>query len=88
MLQDVLELRLNNWVPRRDDNNPKTIDQIHKEAAEEERKTMILIQQSKLPKREPPGKGMMISSWNLFVIYPTFTLCHPLVLVPFILINN
>ena len=32
MLQDVIELRANKWVPRRDENAPKTIDQIQKEA--------------------------------------------------------
>ncbi|XP_066598673.1 eukaryotic translation initiation factor 4 gamma 3-like isoform X2 [Prorops nasuta] len=35
MLQDVIDLRANNWVPRRDDSNPKTIDQITKEAESE-----------------------------------------------------
>ncbi|KAK9501015.1 hypothetical protein O3M35_002151 [Rhynocoris fuscipes] len=38
MLQDVIELRMKNWVPRRDENNPKTIEQIHKDA---ERETML-----------------------------------------------
>lgn len=33
MLRDVVDLRKNSWVPRREENyNPKTIDQIHKEA--------------------------------------------------------
>uniref|UniRef100_A0A2L2Y9N5 Eukaryotic translation initiation factor 4 gamma 3 n=1 Tax=Parasteatoda tepidariorum TaxID=114398 RepID=A0A2L2Y9N5_PARTP len=31
MLQEVIDLKGNDWVPRRDVNNPKTIDQIHKE---------------------------------------------------------
>lgn len=35
MLQDVIDLRANNWIPRRDDSNPKTIDQILKEADSE-----------------------------------------------------
>ncbi|XP_012257845.2 eukaryotic translation initiation factor 4 gamma 3-like isoform X1 [Athalia rosae] len=35
MLQDVIELRANKWVPRRDDSNPKTMDQIQKEAETE-----------------------------------------------------
>ncbi|XP_024939403.1 eukaryotic translation initiation factor 4 gamma 1 isoform X9 [Cephus cinctus] len=35
MLQDVIDLRANKWVPRRDDSNPKTIDQIQKEAESE-----------------------------------------------------
>ncbi|XP_069369044.1 eukaryotic translation initiation factor 4 gamma 1-like [Paralichthys olivaceus] len=32
MLQDVLELRLNKWVPRHKDQGPKTIGEIRKEA--------------------------------------------------------
>uniref|UniRef100_A0A1B6CCD2 MI domain-containing protein n=1 Tax=Clastoptera arizonana TaxID=38151 RepID=A0A1B6CCD2_9HEMI len=35
MLQDVIDLRKNNWVPRRDENNPKTMDQITKDAEKE-----------------------------------------------------
>lgn len=34
LLQDTLELRENNWVPRKAfiDNGPKTINQIHQDA--------------------------------------------------------
>lgn len=35
MLQDVIDLRASNWIPRRDESNPKTIDQIQKEAESE-----------------------------------------------------
>lgn len=35
MLQDVIDLRANKWIPRRNENNPKTIDQIQKEAESE-----------------------------------------------------
>ncbi|XP_057318167.1 eukaryotic translation initiation factor 4 gamma 3-like isoform X3 [Microplitis mediator] len=35
MIQDVIDLRRNNWIPRRDDSNPKTMDQIQKEAESE-----------------------------------------------------
>ena len=55
MMIDVVELRKNNWVPRREDNNPKTIDQIHKEAQEQEKKTTMMIQQAKMQKRESRG---------------------------------
>ena len=55
MMIDVLDLRKNVWVPRREDNNPKTIDQIHKEAQEQEKKTTIMIQQAKLQKRDNRG---------------------------------
>ncbi|XP_015749602.1 PREDICTED: eukaryotic translation initiation factor 4 gamma 3-like, partial [Acropora digitifera] len=47
MMQDIVDLRNNNWVPRREDNNPKTIDQIHKEAADQAKKTQIKIQMAK-----------------------------------------
>lgn len=34
-----------NWVPRRGDQGPKTIDQIHKEAEMEEHREHIKVQQ-------------------------------------------
>ncbi|CAH1183097.1 unnamed protein product [Phaedon cochleariae] len=42
MLQDVLDLRHSKWVPRRQDFNPKTIDQITKEAADEHLNIQIM----------------------------------------------
>ncbi|XP_069830647.1 eukaryotic translation initiation factor 4 gamma 1 isoform X2 [Dendropsophus ebraccatus] len=59
MLQDVLDLRMCNWVPRRADQGPKTIDQIHKEAEMEKQREQVKVQQlmSKQDKRrEPPGR--------------------------------
>lgn len=59
MLQDVIDLRLCNWVPRRADQGPKTIDQIHKEAELEKQREQVKVQQlmSKQDKRrEPPGR--------------------------------
>ncbi|GFR06847.1 eukaryotic translation initiation factor 4 gamma 1 [Trichonephila clavata] len=38
MLQDIIDLRKNNWVPRRVENIPRTIDEIRKEAASEAQK--------------------------------------------------
>jgi translation initiation factor 4G len=35
MIQDVVDLRKTGWKPRREDNNPKTIDQIHREVHKE-----------------------------------------------------
>ncbi|CAG8735290.1 8596_t:CDS:2, partial [Acaulospora morrowiae] len=35
MLMDVIELRNNDWVPRRDNNAPKTIAEIHEDAAKQ-----------------------------------------------------
>ncbi|KAL1915503.1 uncharacterized protein VTP21DRAFT_6627 [Calcarisporiella thermophila] len=37
MLMDVIDLRVNRWIPRRDSNAPKTIAQIHEAATREER---------------------------------------------------
>ncbi|XP_035994072.1 eukaryotic translation initiation factor 4 gamma 1a isoform X3 [Fundulus heteroclitus] len=55
MLQDVLDLRRNNWVPRRGDQGPKTIDQIHKEAEMEEHREQIKVQQQLLSKKDSRG---------------------------------
>ncbi|KAK2588140.1 hypothetical protein KPH14_004191 [Odynerus spinipes] len=41
MLQDVIELRASKWIPRRDDSNPKTIDQIQKEVESERLDTQL-----------------------------------------------
>ncbi|XP_044599390.1 uncharacterized protein LOC123275371 isoform X2 [Cotesia glomerata] len=38
MIQDVVELRLNNWVSRRSDSNPTTMDQLQRDVEQEERK--------------------------------------------------
>uniref|UniRef100_A0A672QVM2 Eukaryotic translation initiation factor 4 gamma 1-like n=1 Tax=Sinocyclocheilus grahami TaxID=75366 RepID=A0A672QVM2_SINGR len=58
MLQDVLDLRKNNWVPRRGDQGPKTIDQIHKEAELEEHREHIKVQQQLLSKKDSSqGRG-------------------------------
>ena len=35
MLRDVIDLRQGKWIPRRSDSNPKTMDQIQKEAEKE-----------------------------------------------------
>uniref|UniRef100_A0A3Q3G4S0 Eukaryotic translation initiation factor 4 gamma 1 n=1 Tax=Kryptolebias marmoratus TaxID=37003 RepID=A0A3Q3G4S0_KRYMA len=55
MLQDVLDLRRNNWVPRRGDQGPKTIDQIHKEAELEEHREHMKVQQALISKKESSG---------------------------------
>ncbi|XP_066544926.1 eukaryotic translation initiation factor 4 gamma 1-like [Amia ocellicauda] len=52
MLQDVLDLRKDNWVPRRDDQGPKTIDQIHKEAQLDEHREQIKVQQQLMNKQD------------------------------------
>lgn len=58
MLQDVIELRENNWIPRRDENNPKTIDQIHLEAHREAQEQQQLLQQTVFPKRNLDDRNL------------------------------
>ncbi|KAM9318383.1 eukaryotic translation initiation factor 4 gamma 1-like isoform 3-T4 [Pholidichthys leucotaenia] len=55
MLQDVLDLRQSNWVPRRGDQGPKTIDQIHKEAELEEHREQMKVHQALISKKESIG---------------------------------
>lgn len=43
MLQDVIDLRRSGWVPRRQDSNPKTIDQIQREAETEQLNIQVKI---------------------------------------------
>ncbi len=48
----------NNWVPRRGDLGPKTIDQIHKEAEMEEHREHVKVQQQLLSKKDSSqGRG-------------------------------
>ncbi|XP_069096172.1 eukaryotic translation initiation factor 4 gamma 3 isoform X7 [Pleurodeles waltl] len=65
MLQDIIDLRRCNWVSRRADQGPKTIEQIHKEAKieeqEEQRKVQQLITKEK---RRPGGQRSDDSGWN------------------------
>ena len=59
LLRDVVELRENKWIPRREENYPKTIDQIHKEAEmeKEEEKRSAAQFPSKDNKRKKGGQG-------------------------------
>ncbi|XP_073795005.1 eukaryotic translation initiation factor 4 gamma 3 isoform X9 [Danio rerio] len=50
MLQDVIDLRLHNWVSRRADQGPKTIEQIHKDAKLEEQEEQRKVHQQLLSK--------------------------------------
>uniref|UniRef100_A0A671PC47 Eukaryotic translation initiation factor 4 gamma 3-like n=1 Tax=Sinocyclocheilus anshuiensis TaxID=1608454 RepID=A0A671PC47_9TELE len=58
MLQDVTDLRLHNWVSRRADLGPKTIEQIHKEAKLEEQEEKRKVHQQLLSKdnKRRPGQ--------------------------------
>ncbi|XP_052760532.1 eukaryotic translation initiation factor 4 gamma 1-like isoform X2 [Mya arenaria] len=57
MLQDVMDVRLNKWIPRRSDNNPKTIDQIHKEVAQEKQEKALQSQQLQFQQKSQPRGG-------------------------------
>ncbi|XP_073674358.1 eukaryotic translation initiation factor 4 gamma 1 [Garra rufa] len=57
MLQDVIDLRRNNWVPRRGDLGPKTIEQIHKEAELEEHREQAKVQQQLMSKKDSRSGG-------------------------------
>ena len=41
LLQDVVELHEAHWVPRHEENAPKTIDQVRREAEAEERERRL-----------------------------------------------
>ena len=51
----------NKWIPRRVDNNPKTIDQIHREVEQEAQEKAFLAQQAQL--QQKPNRGKAISLW-------------------------
>lgn len=57
MLQDVLELRKSNWVPRREDNKPKTLNQINVQAQQEEVKQKMLLMQQPTQQRGASTSG-------------------------------
>ncbi|XP_053357966.1 eukaryotic translation initiation factor 4 gamma 1-like [Clarias gariepinus] len=76
MLQDVLDLRRNNWVSQRGVQDPKTINQIHKEAELEEKREQIKVQQQLLCKKawslekgdllsKPQGKSSALDTSHL-----------------------
>uniref|UniRef100_A0A8C7HVR9 Eukaryotic translation initiation factor 4 gamma 3 n=1 Tax=Oncorhynchus kisutch TaxID=8019 RepID=A0A8C7HVR9_ONCKI len=69
MLQDVIDLRLHNWVSRRADQGPKTIEQIHKEAKIEEQEEQRKVHQqllSKDTKRRPGQPGPWAKSTKAY----------------------
>ncbi|KAJ3582514.1 hypothetical protein NHX12_000528 [Muraenolepis orangiensis] len=43
----------NRWVPRRADQGPKTIEQIHKDAEQEEHREQMKVQQAMMANRTP-----------------------------------
>lgn len=69
MMQDIVDLRTNDWVPRREDNNPKTIDQIHKEAADQAKKTQIKLQMAKQENKKQRGGPILKTTSIHFETY-------------------
>lgn len=60
MLEDLVDLRKRNWVPRQDTNAPKTIKEVHKEAAEKEKekeKDLRNMRNAPPPRADPRGPG-------------------------------
>ncbi|XP_076664476.1 eukaryotic translation initiation factor 4 gamma isoform X6 [Andrena cerasifolii] len=55
MLQDVIDLRANTWIPRRDDSNPKTIDQIQREAESERLDSQLSNTPMNTPRKDDRG---------------------------------
>ncbi|CAH1130191.1 unnamed protein product [Ceutorhynchus assimilis] len=55
MLQDVIDLRNSKWIPRRGDANPKTMDQIQKEAENEQMNIQVMNMNP--PRRDDRGGG-------------------------------
>eukprot|EP00276_Gloeochaete_wittrockiana_P002986 CAMPEP_0184655708 /NCGR_PEP_ID=MMETSP0308-20130426/14359_1 /TAXON_ID=38269 /ORGANISM="Gloeochaete witrockiana, Strain SAG 46.84" /LENGTH=780 /DNA_ID=CAMNT_0027092407 /DNA_START=229 /DNA_END=2568 /DNA_ORIENTATION=+ len=59
MLQDLSDLRLNKWIPRRDVAAPKTLQELHEEAEREERSKQLERTKSlrlpSTPKHVPPS---------------------------------
>ncbi|XP_068771527.1 eukaryotic translation initiation factor 4 gamma 3 isoform X13 [Struthio camelus] len=65
MLQDVIDLRLCNWISRRADQGPKTIEQIHKEAKIEEQEEQRKVQQLMTKEKRRPGvQRVDEGGWN------------------------
>merc|ERR1719410_3105326 len=54
LMQDVIDLRLANWVKRREEAGPKTIEEIHKDAQKEEIKQKLANMTTEPP---PPRKS-------------------------------
>lgn len=74
MLRDVIDLRQGKWIPRRSDSNPKTMEQIQKEAEKETLDQQILLNSvPQAPRQQDDrassrknrgGGGMSEDGWN------------------------
>jgi translation initiation factor 4G len=57
MLRDVIDLRQGKWVPRRNDSNPKTMEQIQKEAEKETLDQQIMLNSAPPAPRQQDDRG-------------------------------
>ncbi|ELU17393.1 hypothetical protein CAPTEDRAFT_19755 [Capitella teleta] len=55
MLQDVIDLRKNKWIPRREDKGPKMISEVHDEAEREKQEKAALLHS--LPPQDKRSRG-------------------------------
>ncbi|KAJ4919571.1 hypothetical protein JOQ06_012521 [Pogonophryne albipinna] len=65
VLQDVLDLRRSSWVPRRGEQGPKTIEQIHKDAELEEQREQMKKVEFTLGVESEDGQKEELSSEEL-----------------------
>jgi len=60
MFQDLLDLRSNNWIPRREESTPKTIGEVHAEAlAKQFQEELDLVNDSPSPIQEIKTKPII-----------------------------
>ncbi|XP_063903275.1 eukaryotic translation initiation factor 4 gamma 1-like isoform X2 [Zophobas morio] len=62
MLQDVIDLRKNKWVPRHQNLNPKTIDQILKEVETQQLNIQAMNSIPMTPRRDDRGSSAVANS--------------------------
>ena len=63
----VIFVEQNNWVARRATNDPKTIDQIHKEAAAEKEREAMQMQDNHM-KMKPRGKDKFTVFISIIIV--------------------
>ena len=56
MIQDLIDMRKNSWIPRRNENKPKTIDQIQKDANQDEVNASFMANYP-IPRRDDNKRG-------------------------------
>jgi translation initiation factor 4G len=72
MLRDVIDLRHGLWIPRRNESNPKTIDQIQKEAEKESLDQQLLLNSAPQPPRLQDDRALLNRKnskyWNIITL--------------------